>query len=721
MPIVLPLSKHRLYYALLAVALLLVAYGGWVSVQSSTQMSKTLADAEQSQTIIAYANETLVAFGSTESFGLRWAITFKPKHWQRFQLAMDQLDAAAGDLRAATENEPAARELADTIVEAVRNRRVYGEAVWGRLQRGGVSETVALLSTGTGDDLGADVRRSVGALVSNQRMAHKEREIARQQSMADSQRTILLAIGLGVLSGLVGILATMQSRLAWVRERESSFQRERAEAASAEKSLFLATMSHEIRTPMNAIFGFSQLLGRRVHDPKSMEYVRAIRASGQALLALINDLLVLSKIEAGRMNLVMAATDVRELVDSTVAVFSEPVAGKGLRITADIDPFLPTALMLDPHRLRQVLMNLVSNAVKYTDRGVIRVAVRAEPKTVGIVDMEITVEDSGQGIPPEEMDRIFDPFHRVLSGGSALVEGTGLGLSIVRRLVEVMDGRISVDSELGRGSIFTVTLPNLSTGTLDRRVNIRNDRANFATLAPSRILIVDDVPLNRELLSAYLADAGHELAFAEDGVGALTQVVQWKPTLVLMDLRMPRLDGLEAARQIRAMPDGANVCLVAVTASSMADEDGASKKLFDAYLRKPIDAQALFNCLLELAGTRRNPEGCSSEAQDERDAERGGDTAAPNPREATLAAVVALERMALSRLPHVQSTMLMRDVRVLAEDIVAKGAQGGLHRVLALGQRLLAAVDGFDLTTIDSLLDQLPRYIAAERSRLESE
>ena len=559
------------------------------------------------------------------------------------------------------------------------------------------------------------------AMVAREKVRRLAREENLREQLQRAINTVVAATGLAIVAGLVGVLATTQSRRAWLRERESDLQREKAEAASQQKSLFLATMSHEIRTPMNAIFGFSQLLGRRVHDPKALEYIRAIRSSGQSLLALINDLLDLSKIESGRLELLPAPTDLRDLVDSTLSVFAEPAAGKGLRVTADIDPFLPKALVVDPHRLRQVLMNLVSNAVKYTDRGFIRIDVRVAPVEGQRADLELVVTDSGFGIPHGQLERIFEPFHRVVGDGTEGIEGTGLGLSIVRRLVELMGGRILVESTPGEGSVFTVQLPSIEVATPHQpAVSARPAAANFAKLAPSRILIVDDVPLNRELLSAYLADSGHELTFADNGLDAIEKVRDWKPGVVLMDIRMPQLDGRQAAERIRAMEEGRRICLVAVTASSMSNDERLLRRVFDAYLRKPVSPQELYDCLLELVGTRRNPEGCAAEVQDAVVVEAASD-APPTDEQRRVAtpAVHALERLATTRLPHVQATMRMRELKVLADDVAEIARGGGLDRIVALAARLQSAIESFDMTTIDSLLDQLPRHVAAERSRLE--
>ncbi len=712
---------HRLYYGLLVISLLLVAFAGWVSVRSAMAAGQAIGEARHSQRVIEQVNEVLAVYGSTESFGLRWAVSFDATMWERFQQSMLRLDREAASLVVLVAGDADQHRDADALAKAVSERHAHGRRVWPRLRSGGVEASIDLVQTGVGATLGDRVSEPAQAIIERETVRRTAREDRLREQLQRAVTTVVAATGLAIVAGLVGVLATTQSRRSWVREREAGIQREKAEAASQQKSLFLATMSHEIRTPMNAIFGFSQLLGRRVHDPKALEYVRAIRSSGQSLLALINDLLDLSKIEAGRLELHAVPTDLRELVDSTLSVFAEPAAGKGLRLTADIDPFVPKALRVDPHRLRQVLMNLVSNAVKYTDRGFVRVEVRASRIDGQRADVDIVVTDSGFGIATEQIERIFDPFHRVIAEGGERIEGTGLGLSIVRRLVELMDGRIRVESEMGAGSAFTVHLPSLDVSAPDVAVvSARPAAANFAKLAPSRILIVDDVPLNRELLSAYLTDAGHELEFADNGVDAIEKVRDWKPGVVLMDIRMPQLDGRQAAERIRELDEGRRICLVAVTASSMSNEERLLRRVFDAYLRKPVSPQDLYDCLLDLVGTRRNPEGCAAEVQSAQVRQAEAETPMSFEQRRVAAPVVQeLERLVMARLPHVQATMRMRELKLFADDLTDSGRRGGLNRVVELGTRLQAAVDSFDMTTIDSLLDQLPRYVAAERSRLE--
>ena len=714
-------NAHRFYYGLLVLAMLLVAFAGWVSVSAARETSLAVAAVQESQRFVGQVDEVMAVFGSTESFGLRWVITMDESMWTRFQEAMETLDSEVATLERMSRGSESRQAHIESLVAAAAQRRAWGETVWPVVREQGSAAALEMVRTGRGAALGDAMRVSARQLVVLESTLRDEREKALQERLARAVTMVVASSGLAVIAGLVGMLATTQSRRSWIREREADYQREKAEAASQQKSMFLATMSHEIRTPMNAIFGFSQLLGRHTHDPKAIEYVRAIRSSGESLLALINDLLDLSKLEAGHLTLHVVPTDLRDLVDSTLAVFAEPAAAKGLRLSADVDPLLPRSVLVDPHRLRQILVNLVSNAVKYTDSGSILLHLAAVVRSDHRADLELAVEDTGSGIDATQQERIFEPFHRVVSPDRVYNEGSGLGLAIVRRLVEMMGGRVAVRSEPGRGSTFLVSLPGVGVAQdSPSEPAPRHGSADFAALAPSRILIVDDIPLNRELLAAYLADAGHVLEFAGNGLEAIARVTDFEPTVVLMDIRMPLLDGREAAARIRELDAGRGICLVAVTASSLNAEERVLRRLFDAYLRKPVSPKELYDCLLELVGTRGHPESCAVDRQQaigrEVDAVPLHSTAQ---RQAATLALDSLAGIVAARLPHVRSSMRMRELKALADDIAGLGEQGGLAAILSLGQRLGTAVEVFDLTTIDSLLEQLPRHVDAERVRRE--
>ncbi len=369
---------------------------------------------------------------------------------------------------------------------------------------------------------------------------------------------------------------------------------ELANSANLAKSEFLANMSHEIRTPMNAIIGFSDLLSQTVRDPKQVEYVHSICNSGKALLHLINDILDLSKVEAGKLEIIPTAFAPRNLFIEIGQIFSLKVAEKRIGFELDLDPALPEAVILDQVRLRQVLLNLVGNAVKFTDSGHVKLKVSClapvEPE-YGRCDIEVRVEDTGIGIPESERGKVFGAFEQMSNQDHAKYGGTGLGLAICRTLVTLMNGDISVvGNPEGRGSVFVVTLRSVSIAVCLME-SVPGGTGGYGLsyrFHPARILIVDDVELNRKLLSAYLEQQPFEYLEASDGMEALRVMCERKPDLVITDIKMPVMGGDELARQAAVDPELAHIPIIAVTASAIPGQLDSMKELFLSILLKPL-------------------------------------------------------------------------------------------------------------------------------------
>ncbi len=294
-----------------------------------------------------------------------------------------------------------------------------------------------------------------------------------------------------------------------IRERTIELQSAKAEAETANQTIseFLANMSHEIRTPMNAILGFTEILGGLVENPQQKEYLSSIQSSGKSLLSLINDILDLSKVEAGKLELDYTAVDTRVVFQEMEQIFSQKIAQKGFEFILDIDPDLPP-LILDETRLRQILFNLVGNAVKFTDDGYIKLSVRTEvpERDHKTMDLLFEVADTGIGIPEDQQDKIFGAFEQKKGQSHAKYGGTGLGLAITKRLIEMMNGDVYVTGDLGKGSTFHVTLRGL---TIASETDLASrDRpaidVDAVTFARASILVVDDIEVNRNLVRGYL-------------------------------------------------------------------------------------------------------------------------------------------------------------------------------------------------------------------------
>ena len=368
--------------------------------------------------------------------------------------------------------------------------------------------------------------------------------------------------------------------------------KKKAEEANQTKSEFLANMSHEIRTPMNAILGFTEILGDLVTDPQQKEYLSSIQTSGRSLLTLINDILDLSKVEAGKLVLEYTSVNPQQIFREVEQVFSLRAAEKGVALQVEIDPALPMALSLDEVRVRQVLVNLIGNALKFTEAGHIKLTVgQLNPDEEHCkLDLIFEVEDTGIGISAEQQQIIFESFEQQVGQSTARYGGTGLGLAISRRLVEIMNGKIEVVSHVGQGSTFRVILREVSVVSVTELNTREEDSFNSDAICfePATVLVVDDIDSNREIVRGLLAKYRLSLLEASDGEAALEQVRRHRPDLVLMDLRMPGMDGIEATRQIKGDAKLKDIPVVALTASAGVQQGEVFAKLCDGYLIKPI-------------------------------------------------------------------------------------------------------------------------------------
>ncbi len=367
--------------------------------------------------------------------------------------------------------------------------------------------------------------------------------------------------------------------------------------ANRAKSVFLANMSHEIRTPMNAILGFSQLMLRdRDLTPRQCDYLGTINRSGEHLLALINDILEMSKIEAGRTTLNPSTFDLPALLGDLEMMFRVRTDEKKLSLSVETIGDVPRFIVTDINKLRQVLINVIGNAVKFTERGGIGLRVRADHEGAAGRCLRVEVEDTGPGISPDDQGKLFRHFEQTKTGQQAGT-GTGLGLAISREFVRLMGGDITLSSQVGRGSVFVVNLP-LEEGEA-RSVPEKDNPRHVVGLQPGqaacRVLITDDMEDNRQLLAQLLGPVGFEIRLATNGAEAVQEFERWRPHLILMDFRMPVMDGREAIRRIRAMPGGAEPGIIAVTASAMdANREDLMGVGADDFISKPFREAELF-------------------------------------------------------------------------------------------------------------------------------
>src|SRR5579871_32510 len=367
--------------------------------------------------------------------------------------------------------------------------------------------------------------------------------------------------------------------------------------ANRAKSVFLANMSHEIRTPMNAILGFSQLMLRDPDlTPQQCQYLGTINRSGEHLLALINDILEMSKIEAGRTTLNPSTFDLPALLKDLEMMFRVRTDEKKISFSVEMVGDVPQYIVTDINKLRRVLINVLGNAVKFTDQGGICLRVRADhPGTTDRL-IRFEIEDTGPGISAEDQDKLFRHFEQTKTGQQTGT-GTGLGLAISRELVRLMGGAIAVDSQVGKGSIFAFQLP-LKVGeaqAVQAKCNPRHVLRVRPGQATCRVLIADDIEDNRQLLAQLLATVGFEIRLAANGAEAIREFAEWRPHLILMDFRMPVIDGHEAIRRIRTMAGGKDLKIIAVTASAMDENRRELTEVgADDFIGKPFREAELF-------------------------------------------------------------------------------------------------------------------------------
>ncbi|MDH5681409.1 MAG: ATP-binding protein, partial [Spirochaetota bacterium] len=364
-----------------------------------------------------------------------------------------------------------------------------------------------------------------------------------------------------------------------------------ADKANQAKSEFLANMSHEIRTPMNAILGFTEILNARLKDPVEKDYLDSIASSGKTLLRLINDILDLSKVEAGRIELEYSEVDIKSILHDIKQIFSQSAKAKSLKLEVFPGADMPELISLDEIRLRQILLNLVGNAIKFTQSGSVIISANAfkTDKSDKSFDIEITVTDTGIGISADKIDTIFDSFVQIKDQNRHF-EGTGLGLTISNKLIKLMGGSISVQSVLNQGTSFIIKIPDvLWVDPAFSDTPLLPDIQSNMLFSPASILVVDDIENNRKVLKGFLEDYPFTILEAINGQSAVETAKLEIPDLIIMDLKMPVLDGYEATLIIKEHPETKHIPIVVASASSMRSQKEKIEPYIDGFVRKPFN------------------------------------------------------------------------------------------------------------------------------------
>jgi CheY-like chemotaxis protein/anti-sigma regulatory factor (Ser/Thr protein kinase) len=469
---------------------------------------------------------------------------------------------------------------------------------------------------------------------------------------------------------------------------------------------------------MNAILGFSELLEPEGLTPKQSQYVRAIRDSGASLLQLINDILDLSKLEAGKLELHLDPTDIRDSCEFLRTVFGQQVLTKSLQLQFEISPDVPRALLLDRLRLRQVLVNLLGNAIKFTERGSVklRVSWKSEENAISGTLM-IDVEDTGIGIAADKLEEVFKPFVQVDSRPTTEKDGSGIGLTIVKRIMDLMGGVLTVESVVGQGTVFHLQLANVP---VSERLPV-GDHAepggavDFDDFAPATLLVADDHQANRELIAGIFEKTHHRIHFASNGQEALECLEKTKPNVILLDLRMPVMDGRTTLAEIRKRPGLTSLPVIAITASGEASADPEGRSQFSGFIRKPFSRHTLFVALapfLQRAAQKEAKDAVSS-------AEMAASIPRPSPKQAAQWRELTpkLRQQEADEWPSLRDSLAINGTRAFAQKLLDLAQAAQCSPLASYAATLTTFADGYAIGQMERHLAAFPKLIESiERS-----
>ena len=499
-------------------------------------------------------------------------------------------------------------------------------------------------------------------------------------------------------------------------EEELRMAKQKADAASKSKSEFIASMSHEIRTPMNSILGFADVLEQELDNPVLADYVKSIQTSGKTLLSLINDILDFSKIEAGKIDLKYEMVHVRSLIHDVSEIFKFTAKEKNLDLITEIDDKLPDHLMLDELRLKQILLNLVSNAVKFTEQGYVKIKVNAGFLSADDVELFISVEDTGIGIDNKQQEKVFKVFEQMEGQDNKRYGGTGLGLAISSKLAVLMNGKILLESEENKGSKFILKLNQVvladDVDGRDSKLKAENDNITFK---PARILIVDDIEDNRTVLQLKLRKYRFEIFEAANAKEALAILKEITPDIMFIDLHMPEITGYELYQKISEDNVLKKIPAIAVTAYTLDnDEEKVLKAGFSAYVSKPIDFKKVYSLLKKFVAYDELTE-TDNVTNSNSDIVLSGEALEKLPM-----LIAELEKKSAPYLEKMQNIQPKRVVAEFAQVLMDLGEQYANKPVSDYGNEIINASKAFNVEKEKWLIKQFGHFVEKLRDQLKS-
>ena len=583
------------YIASAVVALVMISYGVITSALNTRQNLADVDKVAHSRNVIDALGKSLSAMQDLELGQRGYLLVGEESYLDPYRNSLAKVDEYLDQVVFLTTDNPPQQKLAKELQAAGERKKAYLEETISIRRGSGAEAAQRVTATGRGKEIMDGFRAIVAEMEREENKLLIERNDTLLASLSRTNLVVALTGGIAILSGAIGVLLL----LLFVRSQENMdrllSEKDKAIQSDQAKSDFLAMMSHEIRTPMNAILGFGELLDESLETSQQKHYAKAILSSGNSLLLLINDILDLSKIEASKLELHPDVVEMSGFSESIETLFSLRATEKGLAYSVELDASVPPLLTFDALRVRQILVNLIGNALKFTQQGYVRVRVSvSERPNDSRVSLNFEVTDTGIGISQDQLRQIFRPFYQVDSRNSRQFQGTGLGLNISERLASLMEGKVTVGSELGKGSTFCLSIPVARSSRMVPHEAEIKDAVDFDLLAPAKILIADDVPLNRELILGYFHGSHHELYEAESGEQAIVLCRKYLPDIVLLDIRMPVMDGREIRLRLKSMEETKHIPLIALSASSLLDRQIELKALFDGFADKPLNRVRLF-------------------------------------------------------------------------------------------------------------------------------